>query len=68
MESKSQMEPASCVSVVNFLLYISQLFYIILSQKKIKTTTLIFSTLTIILEIFSLGIWDEFKTLFVSAH
>ena len=50
------MEPASCVSVVNFLLYISQLFYIILSQKKIKTTTLIFSTLTIILEIFSLGI------------
>ena len=56
MESKSQMEPASCVSVVNFLLYISQLFYIILSQIKIKTTTLIFSTLTIILEIFSLGI------------
>ena len=62
------MEPASCVSVVNFLLYISQLFYIILSQKKIKTTTLIFSTLTIILEIFSLGIRDEFKTLSVSAH
>ena len=68
MESKSRMEPASCVSVVNFLLYISQLFYIILSQKKIKTTTLIFSTLTIILEIFSLGIRDEFKTLSVSAH